>query len=413
MLSLCLIKLYRSRLFLLLLSFFTACWPTYSRAAPCPGMQALINNGAYAVAETSGKITAGCNLDQSLVPASIIKIATVLTAMQVLGPSYRFHTGFYLDAKSNLYIKGFGDPALVSEEIILIATRLQALGLRSVATLFVDDSAFALEGPTPGRANSNNPYDAPVAALAVNFNSIAIFKDKRGSIASGETQTPTLPLMHELARLGPAAGHMRLNICSDGAEAQGRSARYAGELFRALFQQAGIPVAKLGGSRTTPADAVLLYLHENSKNLEEISAALMHSSSNFMANLVFLQVGAKRKGFPATWQKARTVMQEELNILLGSEMAKSIRVVEGSGLSRENHTSVRVMLTLLQRFRPYRAVLRQQHGIARKSGTLTGVYNFAGYLPNGRAYVIMLNQSKNTRDSVLARLQQHYGRRAP
>lgn len=383
--------------------------PTASASgAACPGMQGLISKGSYAVADTSGKIVAGCNLDQALVPASIIKVATVLTAMQVLGPDYRFNTGFYQDQAGNLYIRGFGDPSLVSEEISLIAARLKALGMHSVATLYVDDSAFALEGPVPGQAISDNPYDAPVGALAVNFNSIAVFKDKKGNIASAEAQTPTLPLMHELAGQRPA-GRVRLNICCDGADGRERSARYAGELFRGLFQQTGINVNKLGGKKPTPADAQLLYMHAGSRNLSEISAALMHSSSNFIANLIFLQMGAQRKGYPATWAKARAVLREELTILLGPAMADSIRVSEGSGLSRESRVNARTMLTLLQRFRPYRAVLRQQNGIARKSGTLTGVYNLAGYLSNGRAYVIMLNQPKNTRDSVLARLQQNYG----
>ena len=382
--------------------------PTVALAAACPGMQGLISTGSYAVADTSGKVIAGSNLDQTLVPASIIKVASVLGAMQVLGPDFRFNTGFYQDRKGNLYIRGFGDPSLVSEEISLIAARLKALGLHSVDTLYVDDSAFALEGPVPGQAISDNPYDAPVGALAVNFNSIAVFKDKKGNIASGEAQTPTLPLMHDLARQRPA-GRMRLNICCDGADGRERSARHAGELFRALFQQNGVNVTRLGGNRPTPADAQLLYMHASSQNLSEISTALMPSSSNYIANLIFLQLGAKRKGYPATWAKARAVLQEELTVLLGPAMAESIRVSEGSGLSRESRVNARTMLTLLQRFRPYRAILRQQNGIARKSGTLTGVYNLAGYLPSGRAYVIMLNQPKNTRDSILARLQQNYG----
>ena len=386
-----------------------ATFPHTASAAACPGMQGLISRGSYAVADTSGKVIAGCNLDQALVPASIIKIATVLAAMRVLGPDYRFSTGFYQDRAGNLYIRGFGDPSLVSEEISLITARLKALGLHSVATLYVDDSAFALEGPAPGQAISDNPYDAPVGALAVNFNTIAVLKDRKGNIASGEAQTPTLPLMHELA--GPRqAGRARLNICCDGADGRERSARYAGELFSALFRQGGIDVAKAGGEKAVPADAQLFYMHAGSQNLSEISAALMHSSSNFMANLIFLQLGAKRMGYPATWAKAKAVLQEELAHLLGPDMAASIRVSEGSGLSRESRVSARTMLTLLQRFRPYRDLLRQQNGLARKSGTLTGVYNLAGYLPNGRAYVIILNQPKNTRDSVLARLQQNYGR---
>ena len=97
------------------------------------------------------------------------------------------------------------------------------------------------------------------------------------------------------------------------------------------------------------------------------------------------------------------MMQAELRELLGPKAA--VHLVEASGISRQDRVSCRSMLTILQRFRPYRGVLQQQHGVASKSGTMSGVYNLAGYLPDGRAYVIMLNQPKNTRDRVLARLQ--------
>ncbi len=84
-------------------------------AASCPGMTDLISHGAYGVADTSGRITAGCNLDESLMPASIIKVATVLAAMRILGPDYHFATEFYQDQLGNLYIRGLGDPTLDSE----------------------------------------------------------------------------------------------------------------------------------------------------------------------------------------------------------------------------------------------------------------------------------------------------------
>ena len=399
----------RARIITVLLLLLTVP-PLSARAAntACPGMNDLITSGSYGVADTSGEIIAGCNLDQPLMPASIVKVATVLAAMRVLGPDYRFTTEFHRDREGNLYIKGYGDPSLVSEELAVIAERLRAGGLRGAPALYVDDTAFALEGPVPGRTMTDNPYDAPVAALAVNFNTVAVFKDKQGNIVSGEAQTSTIPIMHELAARR-APGRMRLNICLDGADARERSARHGAELFRAFFQSQGIDVGRTGGRKALPRDAELLLRHHSSLRLTEISEGLMRSSSNFTANLIFLATGAKRYGWPATWAKARRALEEEMAAALGPEAAQALRVTEGSGLSRESRVSARAMLTLLQRFRPYRAVFKDQGGIARKSGTLTGVYNLAGYLPGGRAYVIILNQGKNTRDSVLARLNQQYG----
>ena len=56
------------------------------------------------------------NADKPFVPASVTKIVTAWLALEVLGADYRFETRFYLDAKRVLYIKGGGDPYLISEE---------------------------------------------------------------------------------------------------------------------------------------------------------------------------------------------------------------------------------------------------------------------------------------------------------
>jgi D-alanyl-D-alanine carboxypeptidase len=42
---------------------------------------------------------------------------TAWLAMEVLGGDYRFETPFYLDGDRVLYIRGGGDPFLISEEL--------------------------------------------------------------------------------------------------------------------------------------------------------------------------------------------------------------------------------------------------------------------------------------------------------
>ena len=46
--------------------------------------------------------------------------------MEVLGGDYRFETRFYLDDKRKLYVRGGGDPFLISEELAPLATELVA-----------------------------------------------------------------------------------------------------------------------------------------------------------------------------------------------------------------------------------------------------------------------------------------------
>ena len=56
---------------------------------------------------------------------------TAWLAVEVLGGDYRFETRFYLDDKRVLYVRGGGDPFLISEELALLATDLVAALLPS------------------------------------------------------------------------------------------------------------------------------------------------------------------------------------------------------------------------------------------------------------------------------------------
>lgn len=371
--------------------------------AACRTIADLAAHGAYGIADGGGRMIDSCHPERAMVPASVLKIATVSAALAILGPDHRFRTEFFLDRHHNLFIKGLGDPTLISEEIAGIVAQLRQKGLRRVQTLYVDTSAFALATQVPGQEDSDNPYDAPVGPLSVNFNSVPIIREASGRIVSGESQTPTLPIMEELGK-GRPAGPARINICAKGCTADARMVQYAGELFRALLQQGGVPVATLGGVRSVPAEASLLHTHMSSQTLTEISRSTLHYSSNFMANLVFLACGAKTFGAPATWSKGEQAVHQELVRQLGQAAADAIVQVEGAGLSRDNRVTVEAMLHLLTRFRPHIDLLKKERGVAVKTGTLTGVYTLAGYLPNGQAFVILLNQASNTRAEVLDRL---------
>ncbi len=372
-------------------------------AAACPSFSNLIHNGSYGVADR-GTIISGCNLDTPLVPASIIKLSTALAGFAVLGPEYRFSTFFYLDDQDNLYIRGTGDPLLISEEIERIFIALRAREITRINGIFVDPSLFALEHQVPGRQDSANPYDAPVGPVAVNFNSVPVKVSAKRTIISSEPQTPTLPLMQEVAK-NFLPGRYRINICAGGCNPDKRMARYTTELFRALQHRAGITGSGPEGIRRVPESARLIYEHKNSKGLQYLTGAFLKYSSNFISNLVFLACGAQRFGYPATWDKGRRAVREVLVRQLGEETAAAIHQVEGAGLSRENRVTARAMLELLEVFRPHADLLRKRMGVLTKSGSMKGIYNYGGYLRNGRTYVIILNQRQNTRRAILARLK--------
>lgn len=367
----------------------------------------MIINGGYGVASTNGDLLDSCLPDTSYVPASIIKIPTALAALKILGPDFRFVTEFFRDHDNNIYIKGFGDPLLISEEVQVIATRLKKKGLLAINNLFIDNSAFELEQQIPGLGVSANAYDAPIGPVSVNFNSVSLKISKNGTISSGEKQTPTISLMKRLGK-GHGPGNHRINICTGGCNSQAMMAQYTGELFAAFLEQEGVKVTGDFGIKMVPLGATLLYSHENSARLQDSLRAMLHFSSNYIANLVYLNCGTATFGYPATWDKARRAVEAVLSQAVGIKAVKGFIQFEGSGLSRDNRVTVRSMLAVLQAFRPWAPLLARRRGVLTKSGTLDAVYNYAGYLGNGHGYVILLNQSPNTRSTVLDRLKKKY-----
>ena len=76
---------------------------------------ALAPAGLVLVMDADGKELVAQNADEPFVPASVTKIVTAWLAIEVLGKDYRFQTKFYLDKARVLYVRGGGDPMLVSD----------------------------------------------------------------------------------------------------------------------------------------------------------------------------------------------------------------------------------------------------------------------------------------------------------
>lgn len=344
--------------------------------------------------------------NDSFIPASTIKILTSYLALNKLGPKYRFITHFYLDNENNLFIKGFGDPYLISEEVTRIAKALKQLGLKRVRKLILDDSSFSLFSQADGVQNSHNSYDAPNGALAVNFNSIPVFMTENGVIQSAESQTPTLPIMQDL-RDNVSQGMHRVNVSKFTSHTNLPPAlRYVGDLFTAIFKEHSLSIDHGYTTGNIPSDLPVFYVHENSKTLSEVVKACLLYSNNFIANQLFLTVGAVEFGFPATWVKSQNALKDfvagELSIPFDQ-----VHITEGSGLSRNTKISCSQSIELLNLFKPYTDLLPSEKQVLVKSGTLHNVYNYAGYFVKDNQlipFTIFLNQPENLRDQLLTEL---------
>src|SRR5882757_11304585 len=104
---------------------------------------ALAPSALVLVMDADGNELLAQNADEPFVPASVTKIVTAWLALQVLGADYRFETRFYLDSKRVLYVRGGGDPFLISEELAPLATELvAAVGKEPITGIVIDASYY-------------------------------------------------------------------------------------------------------------------------------------------------------------------------------------------------------------------------------------------------------------------------------
>ena len=113
------------------------------------------------------------------IPASNSKILTTAAALKFLGSNYRFATRIYTDGilenetlKGNLYIKGSGDPKLVTEQLWLMVNELRNLPIKRIEGNIIADDTF-FDNQKRIKTWIKNPgaqaYEAPLGALSFNL----------------------------------------------------------------------------------------------------------------------------------------------------------------------------------------------------------------------------------------------------
>lgn len=356
-------------------------------------------NDSLVLADPENRLLVSKNRNKKLVPASILKIFTSLAAFHYLGQDYRYTTEFYLDDESNLKIKGFGDPLLISEVVRDISRQLAAHigGSKVIGDLVVDDSFFNRPLTIPGISSSSQPYDAPNGALCVNFNTVFFKRTKSGYI-SAEDQTPLLPYAAKKIRaLNLKSGRFVLT------HIEKENTVYAGRLFQYFLKQQGMNFSgTVKPGRVNEAEDKLVYRYVSRFSLAQIISKLLEYSNNFTTNQLFITSGIKALGPPGNLEKGVAAAKKYAADVLKME---DLTIVEGSGISRKNRVSAQQMLGVLEKFRPYHLLLRNKDREYYKTGTLFGINTRAGYIVDDdnrlNPYVIMINTpGKSTRPVI-------------
>jgi len=333
---------------------------------------ALAPQGLVLVMDAKGNELVAQNTDEPFVPASVTKIVTAWLAMEVLGGDYRFKTRFYLDDKRVLYVRGGGDPFLISEELAPLATKLvAAVGKMPIAGIVLDASYYPSNLRIPGIEDTDEAYNALNSALAVNFNTVYAVRSGN-KVRSAEKQTPITPLAINQFRLRGPNRSGRISLSQDPLV----SLQYAGELIAAFIERAGGSVKGKISTGLVPKGLEPVYVHRQSRTLSEILVELLRVSNNYIANQVFLEIGGHRLGGPVSLEKSLQVANE---MLAAHGLAAAIHLEEGSGISRNNHFTARGLAKVLELFAPHADLLRGHDGGMNKTGTMEGVRTLAGY----------------------------------
>jgi D-alanyl-D-alanine carboxypeptidase/D-alanyl-D-alanine-endopeptidase (penicillin-binding protein 4) len=337
---------------------------------------------------------------QTYVPASTTKLITALLAIEHWGLDHHFYTDFYLIPSENgpvLAVKGYGDPFLVSEELIVVAEQLKkkltGLGISNLAGLQLDTSYYQAGLIMPGTNASSNPYDAIPSAIAANFNTINVRKTGAG-VASAEKQTPIVDSGKSFIESSRAyralksGKKLRVNLGSDPAFSQ----RYFAELLAHFIQQQGVEVEdNIVWSKVE--NGKKLYRHHNSRDLADIIKPMMKYSTNFIANQLALNLAVEVVGGQANKHKVQQAYQKLLSERFDWQ---AFYIEDGAGLSRNNRLSPNQLIDVLQAFKPYSNLLPEiEQRVFAKSGSLIGVSTLAGYLKKDQElwpFAMMINQ---------------------
>ena len=341
--------------------------------------------------------------DHLFTPASNLKLITTAVAVKYLGPDYRFYTRLYSTGHiednilhGDLYIKGFGDPKLVSEQMWLLSKELWNLPLRKVEGDIIADSHYfdSNRHIKSWKSEGAEAYKAPLGALSFNFNTVTVhvMPGKKTGDKPIVVVDPDVDYIRvdNRARTVTKRGRGRLivnrverdtynEITVSGviAKNQARSryylnitdpTRYAASVFKLYLKQNGMEVTGTIKKGEISPEAELLVSHE-SEPLSLILRGLNKYSNNFVAEQILKTLAVKRFGPPGTTEDGLKIVEEYM-ASLGIEPGQ-YQIVDGSGLSRQNRLSPDQIVKVL-------GTMRSDLGVYPEFITALGVMGLDG-----------------------------------
>ena len=318
--------------------------------------------------EISGTVLASINPTLPRTPASVEKIATTYAALLEFGKNFKwptqiFYTGNLKQGTLNgdLIVKAFGDPTLKASDVKSFAQKISGYGIRKISGNLVIDRSFFKNSPKISSGFDKNyvsEYNAMPDALMYNdhLDAIKIYPKNNKIYAErlygdrgfklinkvqavngscrGVRAWPSIKFLKDKSSVSVVLGGTLSVKCHPVIIRKVLSRSYVNFYYSFLHYLKAEGVSFNGNLvlKSTPKSAKLLFTHY-SKPLIEIVSKTLKMSNNLYARHIFLILGAKRYGYPATLRKS----QLAIRYILGSRgvLSREDFVSNGCGLSRE------------------------------------------------------------------------------
>ncbi|MFQ6372359.1 D-alanyl-D-alanine carboxypeptidase/D-alanyl-D-alanine-endopeptidase [Shewanella sp. YIC-542] len=413
-------------------------WCHSTAAAPLPSwLQVLLppaSQVALWVQDTrTQQVLLSHNPDVQMLPASTQKLLTAVTAWEVLGADYRFHTRILTTGtiiqgvlQGNLYLQFSGDPRLSRQQLSQMAQTLRQQGLEKInGQLFlVGNNSRQWRAPGWVWDDLGICYAAPISSFVIDGNCIKARLQQTKTRTRVTLLTPAPVSVTSSAFFDPQQqhdfcqltlhrqddNHYQLSGCYGKrpplplAIAVSNPQQYAADVIAALYRPQFHFEGPVQFASTVPDDATLLLDHP-SLPLSTLIGEMLLDSDNLIADTLLKQLGSQRLGpreqdavFLAGGQQIKDTLAG-----MGIELENS-HIIDGSGLSRYNLLSARQLGQLLAQIqqRPtlrwlldalpksglsgtlhHKAPFNQKAlrgRITAKTGSMQGVQNLAGFL---------------------------------
>jgi len=412
----------------------------------------------------SGRELYAREADRPVMPASNMKLVTTAMALDHFGPEHKFETKLAV-AGDDLYLigggdPGFGDPTIATwakrkptDDFAPLAQALIDRGMTRVkGNLYYDDRALDEQWTHPSWSKSFREfwYAAPVSGLNFGDNCIdvTVHPTEPGKPARYEVMPPTAGVRIEnncvtgdkqtaAIKRGPGPkDYIISGVCQKTAELASKPVDNPGEFtadaFRTYLATRGVTVDGRIERAAAGAAAKADVIATRATLVSDVIKRVNKSSQNFMAEALDKLCGEALKHEPGgdasgtSWQAGERAARAFLQ-RMGVD-AGPLRMTDGSGLSRENRVTARLISDLLAAMsrHPHGSVYRESLPIAgvdgtlrkrlaevkgrvqAKTGTIGGVRSLSGYAQtaDGRtvAFSILCNDINRDEEAFLKKI---------